>query len=106
MYEVSISLKRRLKIAKSYRCFANVKRLCERILENLSNRQRDDFIYLDVTFDGTWQKRRFSSNMETAAVIEVNTGYVVDYLTLCRYCQFCVTKKALVRKKEHDKRTV
>lgn len=46
---------------------------------------------LDITisYDGSWQKRGFTSLYGIGCIIEVETGLVVDYHVLSKYCQSC-----------------
>jgi hypothetical protein len=39
----------------------------------------DGILNIEVSFDGTWMKRGNTSHFGTAAVIEVHTGFIVDY---------------------------
>ncbi|KAH9369087.1 hypothetical protein HPB48_016730 [Haemaphysalis longicornis] len=42
-----------------------------------------------VSFDGTWHTRRHSSRIGVAAVIELFSGYVLDYVVLSNFCLGC-----------------
>ena len=44
---------------------------------------------ITVSFDGTWQKRGFTSLYGVGVVIEVTTGLVVDFEVLSKYCHAC-----------------
>ena len=46
-------------------------------------------IYLTVSYDGTWQKRGFTSHQGVGVIIEVQTGLVIDYEVLSNYCHAC-----------------
>ena len=48
--------------------------------------QPDDIIDIGVTFDGSWQKRGHSSHYGLGAVIELETGLVLDYEAYSLYC--------------------
>ena len=48
--------------------------------------QPDDIIDIAVTFDGSWQKRGHSSHYGLGAVIELETGLVLDYEAYSSYC--------------------
>lgn len=39
----------------------------------------DSTPWIDVTFDGTWHKRGFTSMYGVAVVIDILTGYIIDY---------------------------
>ncbi len=49
-------------------------------------------IVIQVTFDGTWQKRGFTSLY--SGVIDILTGQALDYVVLSKYCHTCAVNKA------------
>ena len=49
----------------------------------------DGIIDMTVNYDGTWQKRGFTSHHGVGVAIEVQTGLVVDYEVLSNYCHAC-----------------
>ena len=49
---------------------------------------------ITVSFDGSWHKRGHTSSYGVAAVIDIYTGLVVDYMVLSKYCHACSMKKA------------
>lgn len=57
---------------------------------------QDGILDVRVTFDGSWQKRGHSSLLAVGAVVEAETGLVVDYATISKYCELC--SKMEVRK--------
>lgn len=53
-----------------------------------------------MTLDGAWHTRGHKSLHGTGAVIDANTGLIVDYETLCKTSLVCKAKtKALEKKK-------
>ena len=44
---------------------------------------------ISVSFDGSWHKRGRTSHNGIAAVIEIYSGLVVDFVTLSNYCHGC-----------------
>ena len=44
-----------------------------------------------VTFDGSWMKRGYVSKYGFAAVIDYNTGYVIDFVIMSKYCQVIIS---------------
>ena len=52
-----------------------------------------DPLCITVSFDGSWHKRGHTSMYGVAAVIDVLTGLVVDYVVLSKYCHACSMKK-------------
>lgn len=53
-------------------------------------------INIGVSYDGSWQKRGFTSKYGVGCVIEVITGLVIDYVVLSKYCRVCQKKKTEV----------
>lgn len=49
----------------------------------------DEPIDISVSFDATWQKRGHTSNFSAGCVIDMLTGYVLDYEVLSKVCEFC-----------------
>lgn len=48
---------------------------------------------ITVSYDGTWQKRGFTSKYGIGCCIEVITGLVIDFEILSKYCKRCQEKK-------------
>ena len=44
---------------------------------------------IDVSFDGSWMKRGHTSHCGVGAVIEANTGFVVDFYVVSNHCHKC-----------------
>ena len=49
----------------------------------------DGVPWIDVSFDGTWHKRGFTSHYGVGVVIDVLTGYVIDFEVMSSYCHVC-----------------
>ena len=58
---------------------------------------------IEVSFDGTWMKRGHRSHYGAAAVIEVYTGFIVDFEILSSFCHWCSKSKTRTpeEKKQH-----
>lgn len=56
-----------------------------------------------VIYDGSWQKRGHTSNLAMGAVIEAETGLVIDYETMSKYCEKCTKKENAVKRKTISK---
>ncbi|GFX54056.1 uncharacterized protein TNCV_2336921 [Trichonephila clavipes] len=54
---------------------------------------------IDVTFDGTWLTRGHSSQIGVGCVIDLLTGFVMDFLKLCRNAALNVNTQNLVWEK-------
>ena len=63
-------------------------------LREAINRGENPIIDISVSFDGTWQKRGFTSLYGVGICIDVLTGYVVDYVVLSKYCHACKLQEA------------
>lgn len=54
---------------------------------------KDGIYDMKVIFDGSWQKRGHTSNLCVGAVIDVEVGLVLDYETMCKFCEACTKKE-------------
>ncbi|GFY21063.1 uncharacterized protein TNCV_3991071 [Trichonephila clavipes] len=54
---------------------------------------------IDITFDGTWLTRGHSSQIGVGCVIDLLTGFVMDFLKLCRNAALNVNTQNLVWEK-------
>ena len=61
---------------------------------------KEAVINIQVSFDGTWQKRGFTSNYGIGVCIDILTGLVIDYEVLSLYCHACVLKEGQSRASE------
>ena len=57
---------------------------------------------IGISFDGTWQKRGYSSLNGVAAAISVTTGKVLDVEVLSRHCKGCSDHATLKDTKPHE----
>lgn len=66
--------------------------------------ERDPSTIVDIScsFDGTWQKRGFTSMYGVGICIDVLTGLVVDFIVLSLYCHTCTMNKANKSEAEFD----
>ena len=55
----------------------------------------DGYCHTSVSFDGTWQRRGFSSLNGAVAAISMVNGKVLDVAAMTRHCQGCVNINAL-----------
>ena len=51
-------------------------------------------INIGVTYDGTWQKRGFSSLYGVGVCMDIITGLVIDHELMRKYCQPCKNKES------------
>lgn len=63
----------------------------------------EDGVYnISVIYDGSWQKRGHTSNLALGAIIEAETGCVIDYETLSKYCEMCTKKEHKLKMKKNQ----
>lgn len=55
----------------------------------------ENILDVSVSFDGTWQKRGFTSLYGVGVCIEVMTGLIIDFHVLSKYCHACELHKGL-----------
>ena len=53
----------------------------------------DGILDVVVTFDGTWQKRGRTSHNGEGVVIELLTGFVIDFKCISNFCAECEKHK-------------
>ena len=58
-----------------------------------SSLSADSVIDYSVTYDGTWQKRGFTSLYGIGFVIELFTGIIIDYEIISKFCRICSEKE-------------
>ena len=56
---------------------------------------KDGILDISVSFDGTWQKRGYSSHNGVASVIDMLTGFPIDFEVLSNYCNKCKIAEGL-----------
>lgn len=54
----------------------------------------EEVLDIDVSFDGSWHKRGFTSQYGIVSVIDILTGLVVDFEVLSKYCHMCLITAA------------
>ena len=54
---------------------------------------------IDISYDGTWQKRGHTSLIGMGFIIETNTCHVIDYEILSKYCKRCEIQEGKLKKK-------
>lgn len=59
------------------------------MMEENNSLKADDNIEVCVSFDGTWSKRGFTANHGIGVVISMDTGKVLDRITLSKLCGPC-----------------
>ena len=60
----------------------------------------DKLADISVSIDGTWQKRGYVSMNGTVLVISMDSGNIVDVVTMCRFCKPCQQNKITMTEAE------
>ena len=68
------------------------KHLRKQMMEENDTLQDDDVIDVTVSFDGTWSKRGFSANHGVGVVISMDTGEILDRVSLSKVCGSCLNR--------------
>ena len=63
-------------------------------LQEALDRGESPVIDVSVSYDGTWQKRGFTSLFGVGICIDVLSGLVIDYDVLSKYCHACKMTEA------------
>ena len=66
----------------------------------LLREDEDAVINISVSFDGTWQKRGFTSHYGIGVCIDLLSGLVIDYEVLSSYCHACALKENAKQEKK------
>ncbi|XP_072169249.1 uncharacterized protein [Diadema setosum] len=74
-----------------------VQELREAIMEEDPTLTEDSVIDVSVSFDGTWHKRGYTSNVGVGVVISIDTGKVLDSVVKCKYCKECSRREGVDR---------
>ncbi|GFX55969.1 uncharacterized protein TNCV_2164461 [Trichonephila clavipes] len=62
------------------------------------NAENSGVTNIAVSFDGTWLTRRHTSQIGVGCVIDMLTGYVVDFKVISKYCKECEIAKGELEK--------
>lgn len=66
------------------------------------NNSVDEVIDITVSYDGTWQKRGFTSKYGIGCCIEVLTGLVIDFELLSKFFNLCEKMKRKTKGRPQD----
>ncbi|XP_076462944.1 uncharacterized protein LOC143295248 [Babylonia areolata] len=58
-------------------------------LQEALDKGENPVINISVSYDGTWQKRGFTSLYGVGICINILTGLIIDYCVLSKYCHAC-----------------
>ena len=62
------------------------------VRQNYGAKDDDEIIDISVLFDGSWHTRGYRSKLGFAAIIDADTGLVLDYQPYSKYCHACAIK--------------
>lgn len=60
----------------------------------------DGVLNIDILYDGSWVKRGHTSKVGIGVIIEVCTGFVVDYEVLSKHCFHCSRQEGKLKAKK------
>lgn len=63
----------------------------------------DTILDITVSYDGSWQKRGFTSKYGIGCCIEILTGLVIDFEVLSKFCNQCEVQKRKTKPEEFQK---
>lgn len=63
-----------------------------KVVRKVQGAGKTDLVDIGVSFDGSWQKRGHVSLNGMAFVIDIETGLVLDFVVLSKYCHTCTLK--------------
>ena len=70
----------------------SVLRKSYQIVRNMHSVNEGEVLDTQMSFDGSWHKRGYTSLYGIAFVIDIMTGLVVDYEVLSKYCHMCAIR--------------
>lgn len=83
-------------LANSYKYLEEARNCVRNHHKKINSVTEDDVINISVSYDGTWHKRGFTSNYGVGCVIDMDTGFIIDYCILSKFCRNCsMTKQQL-----------
>ncbi|GFT04711.1 uncharacterized protein TNCV_334601 [Trichonephila clavipes] len=63
------------------------------IREAYGSKNDKDIVDIEVSYDGSWLKRGHTSNIGVGCVIDLLTGFVIDYEVMSKRCAECEQTK-------------
>ena len=70
----------------------SVLRKSYQVVRNMHTVDEGEVLDTQMSFDGSWHKRGYTSLHGIAFVIDIMTGLVVDYEVLSKYCHMCAIR--------------
>lgn len=78
-----------------------VKEVCTKQLETVAPAPSDK-VDVGVGYDGTWMTRGHKSHVEAGFVIEMTTGFALDFHVISNFCKACSTNKKMKTKESFE----
>ncbi|CAF1158109.1 unnamed protein product [Rotaria sordida] len=67
------------------------------------NNKKDEIMDITISLDGTWKTRGHTSKYGVVFIIDVQSGYCIDYEVLSLNCEVCNLKKTKLKKEAFNK---
>ncbi|CAF2910506.1 unnamed protein product [Rotaria sp. Silwood2] len=82
-----------------------VKTHFQKIIDHIKykNNQNNEILNITVSLDGTWKRRSHISNYGIVFLIDVHTGYYIDYEVMSVNCEACNMRKSTLTNTQFDK---
>ena len=75
------------------------------VRQNYGAKDDDEIIDISVLFDGSWHTRGYRSKLGFAAIIDADTGLVLDYQAYSKYCHACALKLSKMKEDSDEFRS-
>ncbi|GFV80518.1 uncharacterized protein TNCV_2150521 [Trichonephila clavipes] len=67
--------------------------VCKNVREAYGSKNGKDIVDIRVSYDGSWLTRGHTSNIGVGCVIDLLTGFVIDYEVMSKWCGECEQTK-------------
>ncbi|CAF2715562.1 unnamed protein product [Rotaria sp. Silwood2] len=77
----------------------------QKIIDDIKdkNNQNNEILNITVSLDGTWNRRGHISNYGIVFLIDVHTGYCIDYEVMSLNCEACNMRKSTLTNTQFDR---
>ncbi|CAF3197239.1 unnamed protein product [Rotaria sp. Silwood2] len=77
----------------------------QKIIDDIKykNNQNNEILNITVSLDGTWKRRGHISNYGIVFLIDVHTGYCIDYEVMSLNCEACNMRKSTLTNTQFDR---
>ncbi|GFV01588.1 uncharacterized protein TNCV_2961811 [Trichonephila clavipes] len=76
--------------------------VCKNVREAYGSKNDKDIVDIGVSYDGSWLTRGHTSNIGVGCVIDLLTGFVIDYEVMSKRCGECEQTKFALEEDSAD----